>query len=138
MTDWDDGRPEAEQRTSLGRLVEQLSEQTSRLVRTEVEIAKAELTDKAKAGGVGTGLLVGAAIFALFGLGYLIFTGYQGLVNVVSPWLAALIVGVALLVLAGLLALLGKNSLTKSVPQTQEAVGRIKQDVAAFKPQGKE
>ena len=64
---------------TLGRLVEQLSEQTSRLVRAEVALAKAEVAQKAKSSGIGIGLFAAAGAIALYALGVLIWSAVLGL-----------------------------------------------------------
>jgi len=121
-------------RPSMGELFSRLSEQSSRLVRSEIELAKSELSRKAKAGAIGAGLLAGAALFGFFAFAVLITTVILALSNVVAPWLAALIVAVLLLVVAGVLALLGKKSLDKGVPPKPERTAdNVKQDVQAVK-----
>ena len=72
--DDDAGRPTWQDRTddaSASELVKQLSEQTSRLVQQEMELAKAELADKGKQAGIGAGMFGGAGVFALYALGAL-------------------------------------------------------------------
>ncbi len=121
-------------RPSMGELFSRLSEQTSRLVRSEIELAKAELSRKAKAGAIGAGLLAGAALFGFFAFGVLITTVILALSLVLDAWLAALIVAVLLLVVAAVLGLLGKKSLEKGVPPTPERTAEnVKQDVQAVK-----
>ncbi|MDT0166671.1 phage holin family protein [Actinotalea sp. AC32] len=123
-----------EERPSIGELVSQLSEKTSRLVRDEIQLAKSELATKAKHAGVGIGLFAGAAFLGFFGFAALITTAILGLSNAVSPWLAALIVAVVLLVLAAVLGLLGKKALDRGVPPTPDrAQENVKLDVQAVK-----
>jgi uncharacterized membrane protein YqjE len=118
----------------MGELFSRLSEQTSRLVRSEIELAKSELSRKAKAGAIGAGLLGGAALFGFFAFAVLIATVILALSNVLEPWLAALIVAVVLLLIAGVLAFLGKKSLDKGVPPKPERTAdNVKQDVQAVK-----
>lgn len=125
-------RPDA--RPSIGELVSTLSEKLSQLVRDEIRLAKAEVAAKAKHAGTGAGLFAGAALFGFFGLAALITTAILGLANVVDPWLAALIVGVLLLVIAAVLGLAGKKALEKGMPPGPErAQASIKADVAAVK-----
>lgn len=57
---------------STGQLMSQLSEQTSRLVRSELQLAQVELKDSAKHAGPGVGLFSVAGVLAWFGLGALI------------------------------------------------------------------
>ncbi len=94
---------------SMAELVKQLSEQTSRLARQEVELAKAELTAKGKRAGIGAGMFGGAAMFGLYAVGALTAAAILGLSNAVAAWLAALIVTAVLAAIAGVLALTGKR-----------------------------
>jgi membrane protein len=113
-----------------GELVKDLSTQVSALVRQELELAKVELTAKGKQAGIGAGLLGGAGLFALYGVGALVATAILALATAVDGWLAALIVAVALLALAGVLALLGKRRAQRAVPPLPEqAVETLKEDV---------
>jgi hypothetical protein len=135
MTDWDDGRtPPPTPKPSIGKLVEQMSEQATRLVRTEIALAKKELTTKAARSGIGIGMFVVAGVLSLYGLGFLLHSAMVGLSHAVPLWLAALIVGVALFLLAGLLALVGSKQLKKGMPPTPDAaIAGIKEDVATVK-----
>jgi tetrahydromethanopterin S-methyltransferase subunit C len=115
---------------SVGELVKQLSEQTSRLARQEVELAKAELVEKGKRFGLGAGMFGGAGAFGFYALGALIATAILALANAVAPWLAALIVTVVLALIAGVLALLGKSKVQQAGPPVPEqATESVKEDV---------
>lgn len=123
-----------ETRQSIGELVSLMSEKTAQLVRAEIALAKAEMADKAKHAGAGIGLFVGAGVVAFFAVGTLIATAVLGLANAVPAWLAALIVALVLLVIAGVLGLLGKKLLEKGTPPTPMlATESVKADVAALK-----
>jgi len=118
----------------VGELFNRLSEQSSRLVRAEIELAKAELAQKAKASAIGIGLFVGAGLLGFFGFAVLITTAILGLANAVPAWLAALIIAVVLLGLTGLLGLLGKRSLDRGMPPNPaRATENVKQDVKAIR-----
>jgi hypothetical protein len=91
--------PSAERPT--GELVKQLSEQVSALVREELKLAQLEMTRKGKQAGVGAGMLGGGGLIALYGLGCLIACVILAISEGLAAWLAALIVGVALLAVAG-------------------------------------
>src|SRR3712207_4660756 len=114
VLDGDRARPAAEPSTS--ELVQRASEQISRLVRDELTLAKAELTEKGKHAGIGVGLFGGGGVLALYGLGVLIATAILALDIVMPAWLAALIVGVVLFAAAGILALVGKKQVKQAVP----------------------
>jgi uncharacterized membrane protein len=117
-----------------GELVKQLSEQVSALVREELKLAQLEMTRKGKQAGAGTGMLGGGGLIALYGLGCLIACVILAISAVLAAWLAALIVGVALLAVAGAAAVPGKSRLQKATPPVpKEAVGSVKADVEVIK-----
>lgn len=125
--------PSSGNRPSVGELFSRLSAQTSDLVRAEIELAKAELSQKAKASGIGIGLFVGAALLGFFALAVLIATAILALALVVPAWLAALIVAIVLLAVAGILALVGKRSLDSASATPGRTAENVKQDVDAIK-----
>ena len=115
---------------SAAELVRQLSEQTSRLARQEVELAKAELAVKGKRAGIGAGMFGGAGAFGFYALGALIATAILALGTAMAGWLAALIVTVLLGAIAGALALRGKNKVELATPPVPEqATESVKEDV---------
>lgn len=115
---------------SIGQLISRLGEQAARLVRAEIDLAKAELAAKAKAAGIGIGLLLGAAFFGWFTVAVAIVTVILALTEAFSPWLAALIVFALLALITGVLALIGVKSLKKaSPPQPEKAIAGLKEDV---------
>jgi uncharacterized membrane protein YqjE len=119
---------------TLGALVHQLTEQTSALVRSEVDLAKAELTAKGKAAGIGAGLFGAAGLLGFFGGAVLITTAILALDLVLPAWLAALVVGVVLLAAAGAVAMVGKGKVSEATPAKPErAMEGVKQDVETIK-----
>src|SRR3954464_698883 len=98
----------------VGDLVKQLSEQTSALVRKEVELAKAELAVKGKKAGMCAGMFGGAGLFCFLAFAGLPATLILALATAVAPWLAALIVTVVYGAIAGVLALQGKNKVQEA------------------------
>lgn len=124
---------------SLGELVKQLSEQTSRLARQEAELAKAELVAKGKRAGIGAGMFGGAGAFAFYGLGALIAAAVLALATAVTAWLAALIVAVVLAAIAGVLAMIGKREVQEATPPVPEqAAESVKEDVEFAKKRAQE
>jgi hypothetical protein len=92
------------------------------------------MTRKGKQAGAGTGMLGGGGLIALYGLGCLIACVILAISAVLAAWLAALIVGVALLAVAGAAAVPGKSRLQKATPPVpKEAVGSVKADVEVIK-----
>jgi hypothetical protein len=122
----------------IGDLLKQLSQETTTLVKQELDLAKAEMTVKAKEGGKGAGLLGGGAVAGLLFLGALTATLIGVLDTFMKFWLAALIVTLIWGAIAAVLALQGKNKLQEAVPpvpeQTQDSV---KEDVAWAKTRAK-
>jgi nitrate/nitrite transporter NarK len=115
---------------SLAELVKQLSEQSSRLARQEVELAKAELAYKGKRAGIGAGMFGGAGVFGFYGLGALVAAAILVLATAMTAWLAALIVAVVLAAIAGVLALQGKTKIQQATPPVpEEATESVKEDV---------
>jgi membrane protein len=114
----------------MAELVKQLSEQTSRLARQEVELAKAELTIKGKRAGLGLGMFGGAGAIGFYALGALVAAAVLGLATAVRAWLAALIVAAVLGAVAGLMALLGKSKVQQATPPVPEQTTEsLKEDV---------
>jgi uncharacterized membrane protein YqjE len=119
---------------TIGELVAKVSEQTTRLVRDEIRLAQAEMTQKGKKLGVGAGLVGGAGVVAVFGLATLIAAAVIALALAVAAWAAALIVAVVLFAIAGIAALVGKRDIAQGTPPVPaEAVRSTKQDVNAVK-----
>ncbi|UFU02629.1 phage holin family protein [Ruania suaedae] len=117
---------------SIGSLVGKLSETLSRLIRDELQLAQAQIAEKGKAIGMGAGLLAGAGVFALFGLGWLLFTVYFALAGTSLPeWAAALIVAGGVLLIAAILGLAGKSLISKA--PGVEAKENVIKDVEAIK-----
>src|SRR2546423_3692379 len=105
----DSAQPSPTQERSAAELVKQLSEQVSVLVRDELKLAQLEMTRKGKQAGLGIGMLGGSGLVALYSVGCLLACVIIAISGVVAAWLAALIVGTALLAVAAAAALLGKS-----------------------------
>ncbi len=115
---------------SLAELVKQLSEQSSRLARQEVELAKAELAVKGKRAGIGAGMFGGAGMLGFYAVGALVATAILALATAITAWLAALIIAVVLAAIAGVLALQGKTKVQQATPPVPEqATESVKEDV---------
>lgn len=119
---------------SVGELVNQLSQQTSTLVRQELLLAQTEMQEKGKRFGVGAGMFGGAGLVALYGVGALVAAAIIGIGTLLEPWLAAVIVGVVLLAVAGILALTGRKQVERGKPPLpQQAIESAKRDVDEVK-----
>ncbi len=118
---------------TLGQLVADASHDVEGIVRSEIALAKAEMASGVKSLGLGAGLLAGAAFIGLLSLVFLFHT----LAEVLAIWLPvwagyAIVTGIQLLA-AGILALLGKNALSKAKPTPQRAIAEAQETIAALK-----
>jgi MFS family permease len=120
---------------STGELIGHLTDQVTRLVRDEVRLAQAEVTQKAKRLGIGAGLLGGGGVMALLGITALLVALIFGIATSGLPgWAAALIVAAGLFLLAGVLALLGKKETQRATPPLPtEAIASVQADIATVK-----
>jgi uncharacterized membrane protein YqjE len=126
--------PRTDDDRSVGELVNQLSRQTSTLVRQELQLAQTELQEKGKRVGIGAGMFGGAGLVALYGVGALVAAAIIGIGTLLEPWIAAVIVGVVLLAVAGILALLGRKQVERGTPPLpQQAIESAKRDVNEIK-----
>ena len=126
--------PSASQETSAGELVKQLTDQTKTLVKQELRLAQTELQEKGKKVGVGAGMFGAGGLVAFFGAAVLIAAAVLALATALAPWLAALIVGVVLLAVAGVAAVIGKKKVQEATPPAPEqAIGSVKRDVDTVK-----
>ena len=123
-----------EQDRPLGELVQDLSRQTSTLIRQEMRLAQAELTEKGRHAGKGAGMFGGAGLMALYGVGALIAAAILGLATVLEPWIAAAVIGAGLLLVAGILALAGKKELDEAgPPKPEQAIDSVQRDIETVK-----
>ena len=113
----------------IGELVKDLSQQTSTLVRKELELARAELQEQGKAAGKGAGLLAGAAVAGLLALGALTTALIAVLSTAMATWIAALIVMALWAVVAAVLAKAGQSSLQRATPPAPQTVETVKEDI---------
>lgn len=92
------------------------------------------MKDKARHAGKGAGLFSGAVVLALYGGGALVAALVLLLALAVEPWIAALIVGVVLLAVAGVLALTGKRQIDDALPPAPEQAGEsVREDIDYLK-----
>lgn len=119
---------------SQTELVERLTADVRTLVLDELELAKRELSVKAKRAGAGAGLFGGAGVFALYGVAALIFTVGALLALALPAWAAALITTAAVLLVAGVAAMIGRAQVKRAVPpEPLEAMASGRRDVEAVK-----
>lgn len=120
-----------------GELMKRLSEETSRLVRLELSLAKAEMTGKATTIRAGAGMLAGAAVVGLLAAGALTATLVALLATAMDTWIAALIVTVIYAAIAAVMAFAGRSRIADATPAVPEqTIETVKEDVAWAKTRG--
>ena len=113
-----------------GELFKRLSEDTSQLVRLELQLAKTEMTDKGKQLGAGAGLIGAAALFGFFAFAAFTTLLIALLATAMKTWIAAAIVMVIYAVIAGVAALVGKGRIQQATPPVpEETIETVKEDV---------
>lgn len=117
----------------VGQAAKEVTDRLKKIVSLEIELAKLEVSRKAAGFAVGIGLLLGAAVVALFALGFLLAALASGLDSWMPHWLADLAVGLGLLFLLVLpLALIGKKRLA-TPPVPKRAIHEAKLTSTALK-----
>ena len=119
---------------TIGALVHDLSQQLPELIRSELRLAQAEVTEKGKRAGLGVGMFSIAGLLAHFGVAVLITTAIVALDLVLPAWVAALIVAVVLLAAGGIVAMAGKKQVARAAPPRPElTIEGVKEDIATVK-----
>jgi hypothetical protein len=120
---------------TLGQLVADATNDMSSIARSEIALAKAEITADAKQAGKGAGMFAGAGVMGFLGVVLLLFAVVYGLVAAGLPvWLSFLIVAVVLFVVAGILALVGKKAVNKVQGKPERTIVTTQETIAAIKP----
>lgn len=127
-------RPGSPAQEPVGDLVQRASQQLSQLVRDEMRLAQAEMTEKGKRFGKGGGLFGGAGLVGVLTLQALVATVIAALSLAVDVWVAALIVTGVLAAVTALMAALGKQQVSEaSPPAPEQTVDSVKADMAEIK-----
>jgi len=122
------------QERTLGQLVASATQDISTLVRSEIALAKAEVSVQVKKAGVGGGLLAGAAVIAFYSVYFIFTTIAEGIQALGLPrWLSFLIVTVFMLLVAGVLAMLGVKKMKTVNPTPEKTISEAQTTVAALK-----
>jgi Flp pilus assembly protein TadB len=118
---------------SVSELVNQLTSQTARLVRDEMQLAQKEFQDSAKHAGLGAGLISVAGLLGACGFLTLIGAAVAALSLVLAVWLSAVIVAVVLFAAAGIAALVSRKELSQASPVPEATVSSVKEDIREVK-----
>jgi hypothetical protein len=128
---------ETDERRGLGAAAKIVAEHASALVRLEIELATMEIRRKVVALGLGIAFAIGAAVFLVFMLGFLLAAIAAAFATIVSTWLALLITAGILLVLAGVLGALAIGRFRKGTPPVpQQAIREARLTADALKSDG--
>ncbi|HEX2144733.1 MAG TPA: phage holin family protein [Glycomyces sp.] len=126
--DWD------EQDRSVGDIVGDLTSHVAHLARVEAQLAAREIADKAKQGAAGGSMFAMAGVMAIYGGAAFAGAALLALALVWPAWLAALVVGVALFIIAGIEALIGRSMLRRAMPPVpEETMDHVREDADALR-----
>ncbi|GLW68313.1 membrane protein [Kitasatospora phosalacinea] len=118
----------------VGALVTRASQQLSELVREEMQLARAELTEKGRRYGLGGGLVGGAGLVGVLSAQAVVAAAVAALALVLPVWASALVVAALLAVVAAVLALAGKKQVARAgSPAPEQTIDSVKADVAEIK-----
>lgn len=118
---------------TIGQLVADATHDVQGIVRSEIALAKAEVSSGAKVMGKAAGLLGGAAFLGLLGLIFLFHTLARVIAEWLPVWAGYGIVTLILLAAAAVLGLFGKKALQKAKPQPRRAIAEAQQTIATLK-----
>jgi len=120
---------------TLGQLVASATQDMSAIVKSEIDLAKAEITADAKKAASGGALMAIAGVFAFLALILLLISAAYGLVAAgLSPWLAFLIVAVVLLVIGAICVLVARSAFQKIQGKPERTIKSTQDTIAAIKP----
>ncbi|KGN32150.1 membrane protein [Knoellia sinensis KCTC 19936] len=118
---------------TIGQLVADATHDVQGIIRSEIALAKAEVSGGAKVMGKGAGLLGGAAFLGLLGLIFLFHTLARVIAEWLPVWAGYGIVTLVLFIIAAILGVLGKNALAKAKPAPKRAISEAQQTIATLK-----
>jgi hypothetical protein len=119
----------------VAALLSDLAGETSTLVRQEIALFKAELSEKLTRMGVGAAALAAGGVIAFSGWLALVAAAILGLSHVLAPWLSALIIGILVIGLAAGLALFGKSRLKADALVPRRTLNSLREDQAWIRDQ---
>jgi hypothetical protein len=130
VTSFSEPEPSDLREQPVSELLKRLAHEMTVLVRQELDLAKAEMREKAGKAGAGVGMWGGAGVAGLLALGSLTAFLILALDGAMPNWLAALIVGLIYAAIAGLLYLIGKRRVDDvGSPIPEQTVETVKEDV---------
>jgi apolipoprotein N-acyltransferase len=123
-----DGRP-------LSQIVQDIVARLTEIVRSEFQLARAEVrADMTQVARAGVFLAIGA-IFGLYALGFMLLAVVYALGTLVAPWLSALIVGVAVGVIAAIFLQVGRTRMKQADLKPDKTIRSLQENVSWMKKQ---
>jgi uncharacterized membrane protein YqjE len=122
---------------SFAELVQNIVADVQGLIRSEIRLAKTELKENVSTTGRASSLLVGGLVFGFYAVGFLLLTVVYALATAMPNWLAALIVGVVVAIVAGILAMVGYQRIKQVNLKPEQTVDSVKEDVEWVKQQAR-
>lgn len=124
------GEPDVLRDRPVGELLKQLANETTTLVKQEIDLAKAEFAEKGRKAGPGFGMWGAAGVVGLLALGALTTFFILALDGILPNWLAALVVAAAYGAIAGVLYMTGKQRVAEAGPaMPEQTIETLKEDV---------
>jgi xanthine/uracil permease len=123
----------AENDSSVGGLLRQLTHEVPSLITKELALAKAELSESLRATKAGVGSVATGGAVLLGGFIVLLMSAVYGLSNVVEPWLAALIVGGVVVVIGLIMVSAGKKKFQASSFKPERTIHSVNKDKEAVR-----
>jgi membrane protein len=120
---------------SVSDVLQDIIGNLQQIVRDEFRLAKVEVEGKAHRAARPASILAAGAVLGLYGLGFLLLAAVYGLSLVIAPWLAALLVGAVLAIVAAILVSSGRTRLNKIDPVPEKTVQSMKENVQWTKEQ---
>ncbi|MBZ5580831.1 MAG: phage holin family protein [Acidobacteriia bacterium] len=114
---------------SLGEIVQDILRDMQNVIRSELRLARTEMTEKARRAGKAGGLLGAAAVSGLFAAACLVVTCIAALALAMPVWLAALLTAIFLACIAGACYAGGRSRLRKVNPVPEQTVQSVKEDI---------
>jgi uncharacterized membrane protein YqjE len=120
---------------SIAGLLQDIVSNIQGIIRSEIRLAKAEVREDASTIGKGAGMLVAGAVLAIYAVGILLLCAVYALSGAIPSWAAALIVGLVVAAIAGVLVGIGLGRVKSVNPAPDQTIHSIKEDVQWVKQQ---
>jgi uncharacterized membrane protein len=120
---------------SVSDVLQDIVGNLQQIIRDEFRLAGAEVEGKAHRAARPASILAAGSVLGLYGFGFLLLAAVYGLSLVIAPWLAALLIGAVLAIVAAVLISSGRNRLRQIDPMPEKTVQSMKENVQWTKEQ---